>query len=333
MTTTFETWELPARIALGDQGIGYHTANPIIEDVRAHCERTGQSPFEAYGDPREFAVRAAAEQPAEVREMVDREGMTPGDYLSGQIFVVNLLVLLAVPLFAAIDRTWTFPATAAGLTGTVLLALTLFWAGAVPRAVRASGRPHLVKYAWAALPVLVLAAATAFTTLPREHLFPIPVVAVVVVAAILLGLQMREPKKPTGPASRIPAPATADDWFERLNGLLIGRYDLAPDRAAELTRTARAQLAGSGRTADLGSVEEYAHRIQEGEPARKDPFWRTRPAQIISLLVGLGIAVRAFIGWQQDGVWWAAYLIALPAALGGAWFLLQALRGKRQPPS
>lgn len=329
MTTTFETWELPARIALSDQGIGHHAANPLIEDVRDHCRRTGESPFETFGDPREFAARTAAEQPPGLLEMVDREGMTPRDYLGGQLFVLSVLVIPAVVLFAAIGRTWTFPATAAGLTGIVLVAAALFWTGGVPQAVRASGRPHLVKYVWAATPVLILAAATAFTTLPREHLFRIPVVAVVAVAALAVALQLRAPK-PAGPPSRIEAPPTTEAWFERLAGLLVGRYDLRPDRAAELTRAARAQVTESGRTAEeeFGPVEEYARRVQEAEPTRRDPFWRTRPAQIVSLLVGIGIAVQAFTGWQQDGVWWAAYLIALPAGLGGVWFLIQALRGR-----
>ncbi|MBL7253008.1 hypothetical protein [Paractinoplanes lichenicola] len=317
MTVTFESWELPARIALSDQGVRYHEATPIIENVKDHCARTGESPYEAFGEPRDFAVRAAADVPAELRDPVDREGMTPGDYLGGQLLVVTGVVIPVVLLFAAIDRTWTFPATAAGLTGSVLLLVTFFWAGAVPKAVRASGRPHLVKFAWAAAALLVLGTATAFTTLPREHLFDLPVLAVAGVAAVAVALQLRGPSP-----RRRRTPEPKGDYFERLHGLLIGRYDLTPERAAELTREARA------RGGDLGPVEEYARRVQEGEPVRKDPFWRTRPAQIIGILVGISLAVRAFLGWQADGVWWAAYLIALPGALGGLWFLIQALRGK-----
>ncbi|GAB2602221.1 hypothetical protein Aab01nite_62840 [Paractinoplanes abujensis] len=317
MTVTFESWELPARMALGDQGVRYHEATPIIDHVKDHCLRTGQSPYEAFGEPREFAARAAAQVPAELRDPVDREGMTPRDYLEGQLLVVTGLVIPAVLLIAAIDRTWTFPATAAGLTGSVLLMVTFFWAGAVPRAVRASGRPHLVPYAWVAAALLVLITATAFTTLPRGHLFDLPVLAVAGVAAVVVALQLRGPS-PTRPRE----PQPEGDWFGRLNGLLIGRYDLTPERAAELTREARA------RGGDLGPVEEYARTVQQGEPVRRDPFWRTRPARVIGILAGIGLAVRAFGDWQADGVWWAAYLIALPGALGGLWFLIQALRGK-----
>ncbi|MBM2614991.1 hypothetical protein JIG36_05390 [Actinoplanes sp. LDG1-06] len=326
-TTTFESWELPARLALGDLGVGYHTANPIIEDARAHCESTGQSPYEAFGEPRVFAARAAADVPVELREAVDREGMTPSDYLSGQLFALTLLVLVATPLFAAIDRTWTFPATTAGLTGLALLAATFFGAHGVPQAVRASGRPHLVKYCYLGVVVLILATATAFTTLPREHLFPIPVLAVVGVAAAALAWQGRAPKKPQGPAARAPEPEDADAWFKRLDGLLVGRYDLPPDRAAELTRGVRARSRSPRE--EFGPVEEYARQLQENEPVRKVPFWRTRPAHIVGILVGISLAVQAFLGWRADGVWWAAWFIALPGALGGLYFLVREIRRKR----
>lgn len=318
MTNAFATWELPARIALGDHGVRSTAASAIIDDVKDHCARTGESPYDTYGEPREFAARAAAGQPAGTLEPVDREGMTPRDYLDGQLFGLTLVVTVAAALFAAINGSWTFQATAAGLTGVALLLVTVFWAGAGPRAVRASGRPHLVKYAWAAVAPLVAATTAAFTILPREHLFPVPVVAVVGAGVVALALQLR-----SAPASES-VPEPAGDWFERLNGLLIGRYDLTPERAAELTREARVRA----ELADLGPVEEYARQVQQGEPERKDPFWRTRPARIIATLVGINLAVQAFLSWRADGVWWAAYLIAVPAALGGAWFLIQDLRGK-----
>jgi hypothetical protein len=62
---TFDQWELSARLALGDRGIDYHTATPPIEDARAHCEATGQSPHEAFGTPEEFAAATADELPAD----------------------------------------------------------------------------------------------------------------------------------------------------------------------------------------------------------------------------------------------------------------------------
>ncbi|MFI7075762.1 hypothetical protein ACIBO1_00520 [Micromonospora sp. NPDC049903] len=91
MTEPFERWELPTRLALSDQGVGHHLANPIIADVRTHCELSGQSPYDAFGDPEEFALTAAAEQPAHLRENVDRNGMLPADYLSGSVFALVVL--------------------------------------------------------------------------------------------------------------------------------------------------------------------------------------------------------------------------------------------------
>ncbi|GGN85030.1 hypothetical protein GCM10010112_64950 [Actinoplanes lobatus] len=60
----FDEWELPARFALADRGIGYHASTPLIAHVRAHCRRTGQSPLEAFGDPRRFAAAVAPGRPA-----------------------------------------------------------------------------------------------------------------------------------------------------------------------------------------------------------------------------------------------------------------------------
>ncbi|PRY23392.1 hypothetical protein [Pseudosporangium ferrugineum] len=257
---------------------------------------------------------------------VDREGMTPGDYLGGQLFNLSVLVIPGSLLVAAIDRTWTFSATAAGLAGTALLVVALFCGAGIPQAVRASGRPHLVKYSYLGAVLFGAAAAAAFMTLERERLFPVPVPAVVAVAAIAVALQLRSSKQEEAEAPA--GPDSAEDWPGRLTGLLIGRYDLPPERAAELAEQARTRAQESGRTpAELfGPAAEYARRLQEDEPVRQDPFWRTRPARIIGLLVGLSIAVQAFIGWQRDGVWWAAWLIAAPAALGGVWYLVRALR-------
>ena len=158
-TEPFEAWELKARIALGDHGLGYHATSPIIADVRGHCEYTGESPYEAFGDPTDFAATTAAEQPPELLEKVDREGLTAMGHLSGQLFVLSLTAV-ALPLFFAVkERSWSFPATTSALTGTALLILALYAVSGVPHALRASGRPHLAKFSYLATGALAVGAA------------------------------------------------------------------------------------------------------------------------------------------------------------------------------
>ncbi|RSM48495.1 hypothetical protein DMB66_46280 [Actinoplanes sp. ATCC 53533] len=336
MTTTepFEGWELKARIALSDQGLGYHAANPIIADVRAHCEYTGESPYEAFGEPKDFAATTAAEQPPELLEKVDREGMTVMDYLTGQLFVLSLAAVVLPLFFAVKERAWSFPATTSALTGTALLILALFAVGGVPQALRASGRPHLMKFSYIATGAFGVGAAAAYARLPHEHLFPVPALAIVALALISLYLLTRTPTKPAAlvpyvaPTPRTARPVGAEMWLTRLTGLLIGRYDLAPERAGDLTREAQAHLAESGRTPEeeFGPVEEYALEVSRHEPIRKEPFYRTRPAQILGGVVGVLICGGAFIQWVGDGPWWAAWLVAFPATVASIWMLSRTVR-------
>ncbi|WFE27175.1 hypothetical protein O7623_28670 [Solwaraspora sp. WMMD791] len=339
----FERWEIPARLALSDQGVGYHLANPIIADVQAHCVYTGQSPYDAFGSPEEFAMVAAAEQPAHLRENPDRHGLTPGDYLSGGLMSLGLIGLGGSLFYAILEQTLTFPANPAALTGTAFVGLAVFVVRGVPGALRAAGRPRLATASFALVALLAGLAVTAFFVLPREPVIPVPALAVAAVSLLVLLWQLRGPKEPKQPIAHTPpTPRTAghdtddtdaDAWFRRLAGLLVGRYDLTPQRAGELARQARNHLdTAQGATPDseFGPVEEYARELAEYEPQRRVPFWRTAPAMLIGSLAGLSLAVSAFLSWSAEGHYWAAYGVALPAALGSAWYagvyLLRTLR-------
>jgi hypothetical protein len=333
-TEPFEAWELPARMALGDRGLGYHAANPIIADVRAHCEYTGESPYEAFGDPKQFAETTAAEQPPELLEKVDREGLTAMGHLTGQLFVLSSAAV-AVPLFfAAKERTWSFPATTSALTGTALLILALFAVRGVPQALRASGHPHLAKSSYIAAGAFGAGAVAAYMGLPHRHLFPVPALAIVALGLGSLFLLTRAPKKPAevtphvSPTPRTARPAGADRWFTRLAGLLIGRYDLDPERAGDLAREARAHVAESGRDPEeeFGPVEDYALEVSRHEPVRTEPFYRTRPARILGGIAGVLICGGAFVRWLSEGPWWATWLLAFPATVASIWTLVQTIR-------
>ncbi|ROO58501.1 hypothetical protein EDC02_0261 [Micromonospora sp. Llam0] len=329
----FERWEIPARFALSDRGVGYHLANPIIADVQAHCAYTGQSPYDAFGSPEEFALVAAAEQPAHLRENPDRNGLTPGDYLSGGLMSLGLIGLGGSLFYAVLEQTLSFPANPAVSTGTALLGLAVFVVRGVPGALRAAGRPRLATASFALVALLAGLAVTAFFALPREPVFRVPVFALAGVSLLVLLWQLRGPAKPRQPIVHTPpTPRTAghdndeadvDAWFRRLTGLLVGRYDLTPQRAGELARQARNHLVAAPGTipdSEFGPVEEYARELADHEPQRRVPFWRTAPAMLIGSLAGLSLTVSAFLAWSAQGHYWAAYGVALPAALGSAWY-------------
>jgi hypothetical protein len=331
---TFEQWELSARIALSDRGIGYDVATPIIDEARAHHAATGEDPREAFGTPDEFAATAAAEAPAHLREEVDRDGLTVADHLTGGLFHLAALVLLASLFFAVLEGTLSFPVTTAVLTGVPLLALGMLAAGSVPGAMRAAGRPSWAKFGFFGAGVLGVAAATAFTTLPSEPVGRVPVLVLVVVALAALTLLLRTPKRrPTAePQPAEAAGAGRAAWLHRLDGLLVGRHDLPAARAAELTREARAHLDATGAAPDdeFGPIADYARRLAEHEPTRREPWWRGTPAMLVSLAIGIYFGVSAFLGWSADGHRWAAYLVAVPVTAALAWQLVTTARGYRR---
>ncbi|WP_432050875.1 hypothetical protein [Verrucosispora sp. NA02020] len=324
MTEPFERWELPTRLALSDQGVGYHLANPIIADVRTHCELSGESPYDAFGDPEEFALTAAAEQPAHLREKVDRNGMLSADYLTGSVFTMVVFGLSATIFYAILERTLTFTTTPARLAGLIMVCLA-FTACALPNALRAAGRPQLATWSFAVVGLFVGLGATSFVLLPEEPAARIPVLGIVVVALLLLWLMTRRPAPPKQPVDYVPpTPRTAPDddpdaWYRRLSGLLVGRYDLPPDRAADLAREAHDHLSATGGTptVEFGPVEEYARDLAEHEPQRRVPFWRTTWAELVATLVAVHLGIAAFFNWTDEGHLWAAYGVALPCAVVG----------------
>ncbi|MEV6599808.1 hypothetical protein AB0M36_23580 [Actinoplanes sp. NPDC051346] len=330
MTEPFEQWEVRARLALADRGVGDHLATPIIADVKEHCAYSGESPAEAFGEPEDFAAVAAAEQSPEALEKVDRQGLTWTDYLSGQVFFLALLALVASLFFAVLERTLAFPTTPAILTGLALLTLGLFVTGALPGALRAAGRPELVRWCFVLAVVLAGASATAFMTLPRHEVARIPVLGIVAGAVLLIMVSLRQTKpkpavshtSPT-PRGREAGPADVESWLKRLAGLLIGRFDLPPERAADLVREARAHLSASAADPEreFGAVDDYARRLAEHEPRRRDPWWRTAPAEMLTMAVGIAFGTDAFVGWRAEGHEWAAYLVAAPLTVLFAWNL------------
>ncbi|GAA1594762.1 hypothetical protein [Actinoplanes couchii] len=177
---TFEQWELSARFALADRGIGYYGSEPIIADVRAHCLATGQSPAEAFGDPQRFAEDT-------VRNRMQR----PGAYLSGQLFLLSLGGIAVAVLFAMADLTLQISVSAAGLTAVTALLAASFTAWGVPQALLSAGRPALAVASRVAAPLFAVGGILAYLFLPHERMFHVPVLMVIGVAVGVLILATR----------------------------------------------------------------------------------------------------------------------------------------------
>ncbi|MFI7075763.1 hypothetical protein ACIBO1_00525 [Micromonospora sp. NPDC049903] len=220
------------------------------------------------------------------------------------------------------EGTLTFTTTPAGLAGLIMVCLG-FTACAVPNALRAAGRPKLAIWSFALVGLFVVLGALSFVLLPKEPAARIPVLGIVVAALLLLWLMTRQPAAPKQPVDYVPpTPRTAPDddpaaWYRRLSGLLVGRYDLPAERAADLAREAHDHLAAAGGTptAEFGPVEEYARDLAEHEPQRRVPFWRTTGAELVAALVAVQLGIAAFFAWTDEGHLWAAYGVALPGTV------------------
>jgi hypothetical protein len=310
MNRTFERWELQARVALADEGIGHRVVDPLIEKAKADCEESGQNPWEAVGTPEEFAAAVVAEHrsaPESFREAI-----------SGTVFAVAALTILFA-IFAAIRaRSFSFPVTPAGLTGSVMLFGTLVVAYGVGPALRERGFPRMANACWGVVVLLVLTTATAFVELPRTAFTTVPVVAVIAGALLLMWLLVRG-QRDDDPLATEDGAEDADAWFGRLNGLLIGRHDLPPTRAEELVTEARSYLADTAErspVAEFGPVSTYAAELAEHEPVRQPPWWRN--PTYLTVFWAVNLLVVLWITWtwfnQDDAV--LALVIGLPAAIG-----------------
>ena len=330
MTDLFARWELDARIQLSNRGVPAPVADPHIEDARRHCEGTGEDPYVAFGAPAEFAETTAAEVPEEQRELVDRQGKTTRDHLTDGIFLIGAMLALYSLGVSLIFGSWSVRVTAAGLTGVTLTLLAMAALFTVPPAMRAAGRPQLSAIGFIGGAALILGAATAFKTLPQTTLVQAPALACVALGVLLSWLGLRLAQKTEAPAARpIEDP---EQWYARLRGVLIGRHDLSPERAAELVAQARdhAALAGATPAAEFGDPDRYAARLAEPEPVHEVAWWRTPTVRITLAALTVLASIRWFFGWIDHGYAWVAFLIGIPATLSFLWEMIRIIRTRHR---
>jgi hypothetical protein len=313
---SMDLWEFPARLRLGERGVSPAEADRLIAEVRNHLELSGsQDPTEEFGTPEEFADAVAAEKGAD-RLPVDAHGGTPGEYLAaaGIAFCLGAIVLAVL---GAIDAGGLqIPVTPAGLAGSVTLGLVCIAALGAPSALRAAGRPRWANAAFPIAGALIVAAASFFTWLPKTHLAEIPVPLLVLAASAGIWLMLRPSRSKKAGGAK--APMTTAAWLKRLDQLLVGRFDVTPVRARELTGQAREHLEATGRSAEeeFGPVHAYAQELARSGQPRRPAWWRTPQAEygarVVAVVGILGFAVSYWI----DGPLWQAVL----GTVVGLWF-------------
>lgn len=352
MTAAFDTWAAAVRRELAERGIDRQVATSLIEDVRAHCAQAGSGPTAVAGSPREFAAAVAVEQPSAVVAGRDVHGMTARGQLRDATVTLAAMVIPWSLLAAAMSGTLSVRLTPAGLIGAALFGLSWFTIYGVPNALRTAGHPRLAPWGYAVGGILVVATGVALVELPRTRLVTIPVLAVTASAALVVWLATRqrraEPRSARQPSPADPAaadlaasdpaasgPAAADlavgkpangdpgdagRWLARLDGLLIGRFDVPPARAAELVAEARSHLLATGaRPGDeFGPVAQYARRLADSEPVRRGPWWRSTSAELLRNAVLTAVILQWSVGYLHDRQWWLA-LSAWVVAFAMAW--------------
>ena len=116
MNRTFESWELQARLALAQRGIGRPVVDPLIEGARADCEESGQSAWETeelVAEARSHSAATAEESPAAefglvagyAAELAEHEPLRQPPWWRNPSF---LMVVMAGAVSVAIWRTYTW---------------------------------------------------------------------------------------------------------------------------------------------------------------------------------------------------------------------------------
>lgn len=332
MSNEFEAWELRTRVALAQRNVDFRRADPLVADARAAWLAAGVPPEQALGSPTDFATEAAAQQRPGHAAGLDRSGGTPRSHLSDGLFTVAVLAVPYSLFAAAVVGTWTFDLTPARVVGAVLFLLVAVVLFGVPDSLRAAGRPELAPWSLAAAFGAMALTVTALAVLPRSPAVTLPVLLLTVAGAMGALALVWSPSPPLPE----PADATGSDpeqWTRRLAGLLVGRHDVAPERAAQLVVEARQHAGTTDLGAEFGPAEVYAAELASGVEQRVQPRWLSlrRPLFLVFCLVLARSQVADVL--QGTGTWRAAFFVV--AAVAGlfvlAWYLVR--RAGRQKPA
>jgi len=276
MTSTSTRWPTDEDQAWGDRlllrlgldsTVPAGVADEAVADARDACRESGRPAAELFGDADAYAREVARERvPVDERASVDLDGGTPRSRMTHLLLTVGLAgTFLCLTLL--VTSGWTAgvsPAHVVLFAGVLLSWVAVLW-GLLDR------RAGLVRSGWAwwagAAVGIAGSAAAAVSLKDHEPLFEMPLlVPLAASVALVVAAVNRTPPPPPADAS---SALTADAWFDRLAGLLRGRYYLPRAAVRQHVADARAHWQDSGASHprdEFGAPEVYALELLDGSP-------------------------------------------------------------------
>lgn len=276
MTSTTTGWPSEEDQAWGDRlllRLGLDSTVPpgvadaAVSDARAACQESGRPAVELFGDADTYAVEVARDRvPVEDRASVDLAGGTPRSRWTLLVLTAGTSITV-ISIFLLFSSGWTLQVTAAhaALFVGVLLSWTAILWGLLDR------RAGLLRRGWAwwvGGALGIVASATVTVSLQdRAPLVDVPVLVLLAAGAALVAVAVNitPPAPPEDRSGDLPA----DAWFDRLGGLLRGRYHLPREAVRQQVADARAHWRDSEAPHphdEFGAPEVYALELVDGSP-------------------------------------------------------------------
>lgn len=313
MTSTTTGWPTDDDQAWGDRlllRLGLDSTMPAgvadeaVADARAACQESGRPAVELFGEPDAYAREVVRDRvPVEERASVDLEGGTPRSRWTLLLLTAGTssTVLSVMLLFSS---GWTAPVS---LAHVVLFAgVLLSWVGALWGLLdRRAGLLRRGWAWWAGAALGIVGSATAAVSLKDlDPLFEMPVLVLLGAAAALVAVAVtRTPPPPqVDEASSV---LTVDAWFDRLGGLLRGRYYLQRATVRQQVADARAHWTDSGAPHphdEFGAPEVYALELLDDSPEPRRGH-RLATAWFYTVFAGFWAFNAAMAVLDDDGTW------------------------------
>lgn len=304
-------------------GAPARVVDDVLAEVRRACAETGQPAEDLFGPDRDYATEVAEERiPVEVRAAADLDGSAPRDHWRALAFSVGGPGVVLCLLIAAREG-WSVGLTPGAL---VLLAAVVGAMGlaAWGQLERHAGDLRRAWALWATATVVLVGGAGAATTLRGQA--PLGTVSLLVPLAASVLLLVVAPRLPQRSAPEVDWPAlAADAWFDRLAGVLRGRYYLPRADVARHVAEARAfaREVGAGHPyGEFGAPDVYALRLVQGS---QRPFRGRRRVlawgrtALAALWLGLVVATAVQGGTTADWLWRLGGLALFATLAWRAW--------------
>lgn len=323
MTSTTTTWPSDEdqawgdrlRLRLGlDSTVTAEIADDVVADARAACQESGRPASELFGDPDAYAREVARDRvPVEERASVDLAGGTPRSRWTLLLLTAGASIsVVSIALF--FSSGWTAPASVAHVVlfvGVLLSWVATLW-GLLDR------RAGVLRRGWAwwagAAAGVAATSAAAVSLRDQDPLLDVPVVAVLTGGVALVVVAVN--RTPPAPAEDTSRDLSADAWFDRLAGLLRGRYYLSRTAVRQQVADARTHWQDSGAPHphdEFGAPEVYALELL-GDSAAPRRVHRLGTAWFYTAFAGIcgyNAVMAALDGAGAWGVVWRCAAVAL----------------------